>query len=156
MRFKFSWEQVGENVISQARCREVGNSVLYTTDTRIGRGIMPPRIGRRLSLPENGAVPCGGRRGASLSPAADRRKRRCAVFRSLGFMVLQQKNLPPGGFSGLYESVVSWELFLLQKVPQATRQFCLVAFPFKRRLNDKGVSRAAACDQGLTLDRTSF
>ena len=86
---------------------------MYATDTRIGCGIMPPRIGCRFSLlryhaaGEGGfAVPRGGRRGASLSPAADRRKRRCAVFRSLGFVVLQQKNLPPGGFSGLYESVV--------------------------------------------------
>ena len=83
------------------------------------------RRGRRF------AVPRGGRRGASLSPAADRRKRRCAVFRSLGFMVLQQKNLPVGGFSGLCESVVSWELFLLQKVPQAARPFVLRLFPSK-------------------------
>ena len=42
MRFKFSWKQVGENVISQARCREVGGYILYATNTRIGCGIMPP------------------------------------------------------------------------------------------------------------------
>ena len=137
MRFKFSWEQVGENVISQARCREVGNCVLYTTDTRIGCGIMPPRIGCRLSLLRHHAAgegaslfPVGAGEALRCSPGGPR-KRRCAIFRSLGFMVLQQKNLPPGGFSGLYESVVSWELFLLQKVPQAARQFVSRLFPSK-------------------------
>ena len=64
-------------------------------------------------------------------------KRRFAVFRSLGFMVLQQKNLPPGGFSELCESEVCWELFLLQKVPQAARQFVLRLFPSKGASNAK-------------------
>ena len=118
---------------------------MFCTQPIHGLGAASCRRGRRC------AVPRGGRRGASLSPAADRRKRRCAVFRSLGFMVLQQKNLPLGGFSGLCESVVSWELFLLQKVPQSAREISLADFPFKRRLNDKGFSPAAACDQRLCL-----
>ena len=102
------------------------------------------RRGRRF------AVPRGGRRGASLSPAADRRKRRCAVFRSLGFMVLQQKNLPPGGFSGLCEVEVCWELFLLQKVPQAARQLSC-GFSLQKAPDDKGVSSSAELDQRLCL-----
>ena len=35
---------------------------------------------------------------------------------------------------GLYKTSISWELFLLQKVPQSARESSLADFPFKRRL----------------------
>ena len=85
---------------------------MYATDTRIGRGIMPP--GKALRCSPGGP-----------------RKRRFAVFRSLGFMVLQQKNLPLGGSSGLYESVVCLGAFLLQKPPLLQSEFRIAKFTRK-------------------------
>ena len=39
-----------------AWCREVEAKTSYQTNTRIGRGIMPPRIGSRLSLVPPGSA----------------------------------------------------------------------------------------------------
>ena len=83
---------------------------MYATDTRIGCGIMTPRIGCRLSLLRYHAAG----EGASLFPVGAGEALRCLLLRTAEkalrcfpltrFMLLQQKNLPPGGFSELCES----------------------------------------------------
>ena len=110
---------------------------MYATDTRIGRGIMPPRIGCRLSLLRYHAAG----EGASLFPVGQERRfavscrgppeKALRCFPLTGLYELASRKTSHRGFSGLYESVVSWELFLLQKVPQAARQFVLRLFPSK-------------------------
>ena len=53
---------------------------MYATDTRIGRGIMPPRIGCRLSLLRYHAAG----EGASLFPVGAGEALRCLLPRTAG------------------------------------------------------------------------
>ena len=102
-------------------------------------GTPPPR--RLPSRWRPGDSNCCALRFSRPPPMRNRRSgiliRRNALLSSAGDSVLQQKNLPLGGFSGYYKTAVCRELFLLQKVPQSARENSLADFPFKRRLNDK-------------------
>ena len=74
------------------------------------------------------------------------RERRFAVSLA-GLGDLQQKNLPPGGFSGLCESEVCQGGFSLTKAPSfAIRNSDCKIHP-QRRLNDKSFSISAELDQ---------
>ena len=60
-----------------------------------------------------------------------------AFGQRLGAALSPTPNRPPEGWDGFIKSVVGWELFLLQKVPQSARDISLADFPFKRRLTIK-------------------
>ena len=84
--------------------------------------MLPERV---LSFSRVFIFPCpdceeAGRECASLFPSLNGNKKCCDV-----------------SLARLYISAARRELFLLQKVPQSSRQFCLEDFPFKRRLNCK-------------------
>ena len=61
--------------------------------------------------------------------------------------ILSPPNLPENGWAGLYTTASLPGTFSLTKSSPSRKTICLAAFPFKRRLNDKGVSSSAELDQ---------
>ena len=94
--------------------------------------------------------PVGGRRGASLSPAADRGKG-AALFSAYAVYAPTIEKPPTGRFFWIVRIGSLLGTFSLTKSSPSRKTICLAAFPFKRRLNDKGVSHVATCDQRLCL-----
>ena len=105
--------------------REAGGCALYATDTRIGC---------RLSLPPGKALRCspwGGRRGASLSPAADRGKG-AALFSAHRDYASTAEKPPTGRFFWVVRySEFAGNFFSYKKFPNPQGNFALWIFPSK-------------------------
>ena len=93
------------------------------------KALEPQRISSSAELDQQ-ALPAG-------HPPPFEKGGRKLYLQKLGAALSLAPNRPPEGWDGFIKSVVGWELFLLQKVPQSARDISLADFPFKRRLTIK-------------------
>ena len=111
---------------------------MYATDTRIGCGIMPPRIGCRLSLLRHHAAG----EGASLFPVGAGEALRCLLPRTAGkgaalfsahwaLWFYSRKTSHREVFLGCANQEILKGAFLLQKPPLLQSEFRIAKFTRK-------------------------